>query len=67
MPEEVLFVGDNIEADIIGAAKAGMLTAWMRRRREWPVNDAGIVPDFVIDHVAEIRLITQRIAAGQEA
>lgn len=53
-PAQVLFVGDNIEADIIGAANAGMRTAWMRRGRDWPNHESGIVPDFVIDHVAEI-------------
>lgn len=56
-PAEVLFVGDNIEADIIGAANAGMITAWMRRGREWPVSVEVVKPDFVVNHVEETRAI----------
>jgi putative hydrolase of the HAD superfamily len=62
-PEQILFVGDNVEADIVGAANAGMVTAWMRRGRDWPDNDAGIVPDYIIDHTAEIRPVIQKIAS----
>jgi putative hydrolase of the HAD superfamily len=54
-PTVVLFIGDIIEADIIGASYAGMMTAWMRRGREWPVSAGIAKPDFVINHVEEIR------------
>ncbi len=53
-PTRVLFVGDNVEADIIGAANAGMRTAWMHRGRTWVRHESGIEPDFVLDHVAEV-------------
>lgn len=53
--EQILFVGDNAEADILGAANAGMTTAWMRRGREWPISEIGVNPDYMIEQVADIR------------
>jgi len=41
-PSEVLHVGDSIEADVLGAARAGLRTCWIRRSdmhaedAEWP-------------------------------
>ncbi|HZJ08463.1 MAG TPA: HAD family hydrolase, partial [Trueperaceae bacterium] len=37
MPEACLFVGDDPERDILGAAAAGMRTAWLTHGRSWPV------------------------------
>ena len=37
-PHEVLFVGDNPAADIVGARNAGMRTAWLPRGRPWPAH-----------------------------
>ena len=51
--EEILFVGDNPYTDIIGAHGVGMKTAWVRMGREYP-SDAP-APDFIIDHVAELK------------
>lgn len=52
-PEHVLFVGDNPRADIDGAKQFGMQTAWVRRGRQFP--DDLRPPDYVVDHVAELR------------
>ncbi len=51
-PEHVLFVGDNPHADIDGAKRFGMKTAWVRRGRQFP--DDLQPPDHIIDHVAEL-------------
>ncbi len=51
-PEHVLFVGDNPHADIDGAKRFGMQTAWVRRGRQFP--DDLQPPDYVVDHVAEL-------------
>ena len=51
-PDQVLFVGDNPQADIEGAKRFGMQTAWVRRGRQFP-NDLQ-PPDHVIDHVSEL-------------
>ena len=48
-PAQVMFIGDNPLADIDGAKRFGMKTAWVRRGRQYPV-------DFRFpDHVIEVR------------
>jgi putative hydrolase of the HAD superfamily len=48
-----LFVGDNPEADILGAKGVGMRAAWLRRGREWAYDDQR--PDYVLDDISEVR------------
>jgi putative hydrolase of the HAD superfamily len=51
--ENALFVGDNPEVDIVGAADAGMQTAWYRNGEMWPTG----LPrkaDADIDHLHEV-------------
>jgi putative hydrolase of the HAD superfamily len=47
-----LFVGDNPEADILGAQGLGMFTAWVHRGREWPYADRR--PEYLVGHVSEV-------------
>ncbi len=54
-PAKVLFVGDNPVADIDGAKRFGMMTAWIRRGRQYPSDLQP--PDYTIDHVLEVRNI----------
>jgi putative hydrolase of the HAD superfamily len=51
--ESTLFVGDNPEVDIVGAAQAGLQTAWFRNGAVWP---DGLLPraDVDIDTVGEV-------------
>jgi putative hydrolase of the HAD superfamily len=44
-PAEILFVGDDPEADMWGAHCVGMRTAWLHRRQAWPPA----LPDQYID------------------
>jgi len=46
-PAEILYVGDDPEADVVGARRAGLRTAWMNRfHRSWP---AALPPaDFTV-------------------
>ena len=62
-PEHVMFVGDNPLADVDGAKRFGMKTAWVRRGRQFP-NDLQ-PPDYVVDHVAELQDIVCEIVTGK--
>lgn len=50
---ETLYVGDNPEVDVVGAARAGLQTAWFRNGQPWP---EGLLPraDVDIDALAEL-------------
>jgi FMN phosphatase YigB (HAD superfamily) len=48
-----MFVGDDPDADILGAAVLGMRTAWVHRGRDWPYDVRH--PDYVISRVSEVR------------
>ncbi len=51
-PSEVLFVGDNLKADVVGAQSVGMSTAWLNRNgKDLP---AGIIPDYHIKTTTEL-------------
>ena len=52
-PEQIMFIGDNPIADIDGAKRFGMKTAWIRRGRQYPVDLQP--PDHVFDSVIEVR------------
>lgn len=53
LPERILFVGDNAQADIEGGHAAGMRTAWLHRGQTWPSSlSASKPPDLVLDSLA---------------
>jgi putative hydrolase of the HAD superfamily len=57
-PREILHVGDNLDADVAGAAAAGMRTAWLTRRVADPsaafLRYRGPRPEFTISSLAEV-------------
>jgi len=55
-PEEVLFVGDNYKADVIGSKSVGMDAAWINRRNE-PDGGLEIKPDFAIKKLCDLQNI----------
>lgn len=63
-PEEVLHVGDNLAADVAGAAALGLRTAWVTRRvpkaAEALARHKGVQPDHVVADLAEIAEIVAR-------
>jgi putative hydrolase of the HAD superfamily len=57
-PEQALHVGDNLDADVAGAAALGIRTAWLTRRVSDPLaalaRHAGPEPDLTIADLAEL-------------
>jgi putative hydrolase of the HAD superfamily len=52
-PSEILFVGDEPQADVVGPRAAGMPTAWVNREgRAWP--DGLPAADLEIAHLGEL-------------
>jgi putative hydrolase of the HAD superfamily len=52
-PNDVLHVGDHIEMDVLGAARAGLRSCWIdREARDWPHDD--IRPDLHFDTLAAL-------------
>ncbi len=50
---DVLFVGDDVSADMVGARGVGLSTAWVANGQSWP--DGIEPPDHEIVHVREAR------------
>jgi len=57
-PDACLFVGDHVDNDILGAARAGLKTAWLRQGRTWSSSEGK--PDFVLEHLRDVLRILQR-------
>lgn len=55
-PADILFVGDNPIADIVGAHAAGMPAAWLHRDQQWP-DEIEEKPEFVISTLGELTTI----------
>ena len=49
----VLFVGDDVAADMVGAKGVGLSTAWVANGQSWPLGLEP--PDHEVVHVSEVR------------
>ena len=60
--EECVMIGDSLTSDIAGAARAGLLSVWIRR----PGTPApeGIRPDHTVSSFSEVPLLLRRIGEG---
>jgi HAD superfamily hydrolase (TIGR01549 family) len=68
-PDSVVMVGDTLEADILGAQRAGMRTVWYRSREDArqeefdhsrPAREESILPDATIERLGELPGILAR-------
>jgi putative hydrolase of the HAD superfamily len=66
-PREILHVGDNLEADVAGAAAVGMRTVWLTRRVPDPeavyARYEGPRPDFSLEDLADLPVLIARLNA----
>lgn len=61
-PREVVFVGDSLEADIMGARRVGMTAIWVRGGREEGISNLEYPPNYIIKTVRELPLVMRKIA-----
>lgn len=55
-PAQILFVGDNPIADILGAHAAGMSAAWLHRDQIWPI-ELDDRPEFILSTLTKLSAI----------
>lgn len=60
-PGEIVMVGDLLEADILGAQRAGMHTIWLS---EAAPPEEGIQPDFTAVNLGEVPDLIDRLGEG---
>jgi HAD superfamily hydrolase (TIGR01549 family) len=53
-PDEVVFVGDTYQQDIIGAKRVGLKTVWLNNRHEPQAMTVDNLPDYEIDTLVEL-------------
>ena len=63
-PQETVHVGDLLETDITGAKGVGMLTVWVNRDEEVPL-DKSFYPDYQIDQLPELLALLERLALSR--
>jgi HAD superfamily hydrolase (TIGR01549 family) len=68
-PGEILYVGDRMDNDVLPAARAGMLTALIRRgpwaHIQWHTEDAVRLPTMRVDSLTELPERIAKINAGE--
>lgn len=64
-PEEILHVGDNLRADVEGAAAVGMRTVWITRQIKDPEAKMaaydGPGPDFALEDLMDLPVLAARL------
>ena len=53
-PDQAIMIGDDYDADILGAHQVGMNTIWITRRIPDPVEILSIKPEAIVSRLSEI-------------
>jgi 2-haloalkanoic acid dehalogenase type II len=65
-PDEAAMIGDSLEADILGAKQAGMISIWITRRAQFKDEDIRrIKPDYSLRKLPELIPTLERIAISR--
>jgi len=66
-PNEILHVGDSLEADVAGAAACGMHTVWLTRQVADPDSKLeaydGPRPDFALEDLNDLPVLAARLSS----
>lgn len=62
--DELLYVGDSVELDVMGAMNAGARTVWFNPRGQ-PYPDGLARPDFEISDLSELVDVVERLHRGE--
>ncbi|MCY3985984.1 MAG: HAD family hydrolase [Candidatus Dadabacteria bacterium] len=50
-PQNAIFIGDNLEADIVGSSRLGIDSVWVKKKEQATQAE----PDFIIEDLIELR------------
>jgi len=59
--DEVIFVGDRVEQDVVGPAKLGMRSVLTLQYRQEDPESSAVKPDAVIAHLSELPEVARRM------
>jgi len=76
-PQQVVHVGDDLQADVVGAAQAGFNTVWLRQpeagqkqlardKGTGTKDGAASLPDATIDSIAQLPAVLERLNSASK-
>ena len=53
--DHVVFIGDTMETDIMGATAAGITSIWLQRKENNKSYPLGPPPNYIINNLSELK------------
>jgi len=63
-PHEVLFVGDTLYDDVLGARRVGIPVVWLAHGKNPTFNKDQEQPDFILEELAELPALLERLESS---